>query len=236
MQYPGGKKRAIKGICQAIQKTGAAGPFWEPFCGGLGASVGLTEFFGVGLHSDSNIALITMYQAFQDGWVPPDSVTELEYHAAKRLPDSDPLKAFCAVACSYAGKWFGGYARDPNGTRNRDGVPCNFALSGRAALARDVPKISRPFYCSFFQAQPMPGLGFLYCDPPYAGCLGYSGTAPFNSTEFWLHAELWSAHCPVFVSEYTAPAGWREIWSAPQQVTVQRTRGKFAVERLFIRG
>src|SRR5688572_3668904 len=226
MRYPGGKTRAIAGIVSAIKASGAEGPFWEPFCGGLGASPGLVAEFGPGLHSDVNAALIALYRAVGDGWQPPERVSEAEYVAARSLPDTNPMKAFCAVAGSFGGKWFGGYAR---------GEGRNFFAEGRRALLRDVPQLSRPFVASFLAAPIVDGLGFLYCDPPYAGTLPYRGAPPFDSAAFWARAEQWSAVCPVFVSEYAAPAGWRCIWAREQKTTIAIGAGKTAVECLWTR-
>jgi len=232
MRYQGGKARAAKHIAAAIKATGVAGPFWEPFCGGLSMSVALAEAFGAGLHSDANAALIALYAAHAAGWRPPAVVTEAEYAAARRLPDSDPLKAFCAVGCSFGGKWFGGYARDATGM--------DYCGAAGRALARDVPKLADvPFVASFLATAVEPAtFGFLYCDPPYAGTTGYAGAGAFDSAAFWRKAEAWSGVCPVFVSEYAAPPGWRAIWERAQTTclgAIGKTKAA-AVERLFVHG
>jgi len=228
MQYPGGKTRAIRGIVGALQAAGVTGPFWEPFCGGLGASIGLTKAFGPGLHSDANEALIALYCAVQDGWQPPERVSEEEYRAAKALPRSNPLHAFCAAGCSFAAKWWGGYARNSKGQ--------NYAGRTRRALLRDCALISRPFVADFCSSVPFFGPGFVYCDPPYAGTLPYRGAPPFDHAAFWQKAEEWSTFCPVFVSEYAAPEGWRCVWQASlaSQVSGGNGGGRVGTERLFI--
>lgn len=120
--------------------------FWEPFCGGLSVSVRLAAH-GPGIVSDANPALISMYQAVRDGWVPPEHVTREEYQAARTLPDSDPLKGFIGFGCSFGGKWFGGMAR----SRGR-----NYSAESARAISRDVGKIAgSAIECmSFFRLEP----------------------------------------------------------------------------------
>lgn len=225
MRYIGGKKLAIGGIIEALQEHKATGPFWEPFCGGLGASVALSKAFGPGRHSDINTSLIAMYCAIQDGWLPPTNVSRNEYATAKSLSDLDPLKAFCGFGCSFAGKWFGGYAKD--GTRNR-----NFAQETRTSLLRDVPQITRPFSTSFFDEPITNEVRFIYCDPPYEGVLSYSGAPKFDFARFWDRVVQWSKMCDVYVSEYTAPEYATCIHSAMKTTTVGRG-AKRSCEKLF---
>lgn len=157
--------------------------------------------------------------------MPPEHVSEAEYAAARILPDSDPRKAFCAIACSFAGKWFGGYAR---------GAGRNWAAESSRALLRDVPKLAFICQLDFFKIAPASGLSFIYADPPYAGTLAYPGAPDFDSCAFWQRCIDWSAFCPVFVSEYVAPCG-ELIWQQTQQTTVNIGSGarKTAIERLF---
>ena len=52
----------------------------------------------------------------------------------------------------------------------------------------------------------------VYCDPPYAGTLGYGGTSRFDSAEFWGVARRWAGlGATVVVSESQAPVGWRVL-------------------------
>ena len=54
--------------------------YFEPFVGGGWV---LQEMSGDRIASDGNKALIAMYQALQDGWIPPDFVSEDEYNQVK---------------------------------------------------------------------------------------------------------------------------------------------------------
>ncbi len=81
----------------------------------------------------------------------------------------------------------------------------------------------------------IPDGSYVYCDPPYARTEGYGG-GRFDSAKFWEWAEGLSARCRVFVSEYSAPAGWCCVWSGAA-VNGLRDRSasscKRPVERLF---
>jgi DNA adenine methylase len=204
VQYLGGKSRLAKEIAAIVAPKGL---WWEPFCGGLSVSVQLAKY-GPGIVSDINPALIALYQAVRDGWVPPTSVSREEWTAAKSLPDSDPMKAFCGFGCSFGGKWFGGYARIGVVTKgNGQSWLRNAATQTRKTLARDVAALGM---CtlrrgSFFDVEPGSlGIEALYCDPPYVGSTGY-GEA-FAHARFWRLCERWSeCGVRVYVSEYVSP-------------------------------
>lgn len=227
MRYPGGKTRSAKQICEVLKQHGCEGPYWEPFCGGLGISPTLVRYFGPGDHSDCNQAIISLYLATKAGWDPPEIVSEEEYRLAKSLPDTDPMKAYCGVAGSFGGKWFGGYARSEGR---------NILGEGRKSLLRDVPLLSNIFVFSFLESTPNDKYKFIYLDPPYEGTLPYKGAPPFDSVLFWQKAEKWAKYCKVFVSEYKAPEYWKCVWSKQQKTTIAIGNYKQATERLFTLG
>jgi DNA adenine methylase len=221
MQYLGGKHRLAKHLVRAIREQGVSGPFWDPFCGGLSMSVALTREFGGGLVSDLCKPLISLYTAVRSGWSPPTTITPQEYKAARELPDTDPLKAFAGFGVSFGGKWFGGLAK-PDGKND-------YCRAAKNALIRDCAIVD-PFVCDFLSSEPVPGLGFLYLDPPYAGTTGYAGVSDFDTSLFRRRAAQWAEMCPVFISEYECPIG-RCIWSGPGPST--GTLAGACVERLF---
>lgn len=232
MQYLGGKTRLAKRIAAIVnaERTarGASGPvpFWDPFCGGLSVSAELAKL-GPGIVSDTHPALISLYRAVREGWDPPESVTEAEYAAARMLPDSDPRKAFVGFGCSFGGKWFGGYARQPS-------TGLNFAATARRSLRRmSLPgcAIER---LDFLEIEPRTLPLVIYADPPYAGTTGYAGVSPFDSARFWDRCVAWErCSVPVFVSEYACPV---EHQSHEMAHTSRLARGDTHVartERLF---
>lgn len=179
-------------------------PFWDPFCGGLSMSAAFCKAGGRGIVSDANPSLIALYQAVAAGWDPPTHVSEDDYRVARSLPDTDPLKAFAGFGCSFGGKWFGGYARQPSTGRN-------YAMNARNVVLRDVGAIVRSgsiIACADFLAfEPRPIAAVLYLDPPYEGTTGYGAVAPFDHARFYARVAAWANYTDVFVSEYGMPWG-----------------------------
>lgn len=204
MRYLGGKFRFARRIAAAIDPHRRGLPIWDAFCGGLSVAGAL----GGEVHaSDTHAALINLYRAVQDGWMPPAEVSREEYESAKLLPDTNPLKAFCGFGCSFGGRYFAAYA---HGRDNGTGSYSTMCGSARNSLLKLVPRIASFAVLDFFAVDPRPGRA-LYLDPPYRGTAGYGGI--FNHDAFEARALQWAALCPVFVSEYEFPYG-REIWSA----------------------
>ena len=227
MQYMGGKSRIAKQIAAEIDKIRRPGQLvWDAFCGGLSVSRALREN-GPVLSSDSNQALISLYQALSQGWQPPTDMTEDEYKAAKNLPDSNPLKAFAGFACSFGGKWFGGFSRP----RPKYAKP----IAGAAKKAKLDGQLG-PFECiDFLTATPKPFAGIIYCDCPYAGTTSYDGTETFNHDLFTVRVDEWSRFTDVFVSEYSFPLG-SVVWESKSLTGVNSGmsgKAKEATERLF---
>jgi DNA adenine methylase len=227
MRYMGGKSRIAKQLAEVIDRVRKPGQLvWDPFCGGLSMAVALSKN-GPVWATDVNVALINLYRAVQSGWVPPTEVSRETYQAAKSLPDTDPFKGFCAVACSFAGKWFGGYAL--SGSRN-------YALNARRSLA-EVTRVQRLDCGDFLSVQPQHVDAVLYLDPPYRGTTSYAGAPPFDHDLLVSRVRDWALYTHVFVSEYDLPVG-RIVWERAQTTTVARDKSAYApaVERLYYLG
>ena len=77
MRYLGGKSKIRKQVAaylESVRKEGQT--YLEPFVGGAWV---LQEMSGRRIASDANEALITMYKALQEGWIPPDFVGEEQW-------------------------------------------------------------------------------------------------------------------------------------------------------------
>ena len=56
-----------------------------------------------------------MWEELQNGWMPPQTLTKEDYEFLKNNKDIKPhLTGFVGFGCSFAGKWFGGYATSNN--------------------------------------------------------------------------------------------------------------------------
>jgi len=200
---------------------------WEPFCGGLWVTSELARRGRVGAASDASLPLISLYRASQAGWEPRWTLTREEYHAAKLLPDTHPLKAFAGFGCSFGGKWFGGYAS----VKGR-----NFASESKRSLAKSMASLKKWRFgrVDFLAVTPVPGVPLIYCDPPYAGTTEYKGNpGTFNSRLFWNRCESWAAlGSVVVVSEYTGPSKYLAA-ERPSKTTLSSDTVGARMERLF---
>ncbi len=224
----GGKTRIAKQIAAVIDEHRQPGQLvWDEFCGGLSVSVALSKK-GPVLASDACVPLIALYKAVQEGWDPPTEVSRETYMAAKLLPDSDPMKAFCGFGCSFAGKWFGGYAKCTRPDRIK-----GYAAGTRKSLlsTKFVGSIKQIDFLEFI---PEPTNCIIYCDPPYAGTTGYDSSDKFDYCKFVRRVEQWSEFTDVFVSEYDFRLG-HVVFEKPQVTTVSRNKSKYetATERLY---
>lgn len=236
MQYLGGKTLIAKQIAAVINEYRRPGQMvWDAFCGGLSVAAALEEE-GPVYATDINAALIALYQAVQSGWRPPDTVSRETWQAAKALPDTDPMKAFCGFGCSFGGKWFGGYAPPrwrPKTSTHHGGIN-NPTVSTTRMLGRRITDRTIHFAAiDFLSVEPGPTERLIYCDPPYAGTTDYDGAPPLDRAIFERRIAAWSRYTLVFVSEYAFPLG-ECIWSAPTTLKVSGGTGEARTERLYL--
>lgn len=179
-----------------------------------------TEVRGYDIHED----LVLMWQALLAGWTPPSVVTEEDYARLRAEPPS-ALRGFVGFGCSFAGKWWGGYARYQDQ---------NFADETRRSLAKALDAIwaNTTIERASYDEIEVPAGATVYADPPYAGTTGYSHG--FDNDAFWRTAAAWAdAGARVFVSEYRAPEGWERVWSSPFTRGLRSAAGNAVTESLF---
>lgn len=226
MQYLGGKFRLAGRIAEEVGRLRRGRPYLEPFVGA--ANVVAKIDGGTRMASDANQALVTMWQALQRGWEPPDVLSRTEWEKLRASQDpEDPMTAFAGFGCSFCGMWFAGYA-DRAGTAKR-------SLARKMRTLGDVLFVCRD-YRSF-----SPANAIVYCDPPYAGTTGYDAVpGGFNHAEFWETLRGWSRQgTTVLVSEYSAP-DWVPVlreWSRTVPMSARNGAGareKTKTERLYI--
>ena len=228
MRYLGGKTRLVPFLSEAVSR--AQRPHYiEPFVGGGSVLAALAPKFASVEAGDAHPDLIELWNATIDGWEPPELVTEADY-ARLRDADVSPLRAYAGFACSFGGKWFGGYARKSDGTPDQAGSRAS--LLRKAAQMR--PHISRLHQKSFEEYAPGPD-SIVYCDPPYVTSADYS-TGTWRPYDFWDSVRDWTSNgAAVLVSEFQAPRDFVPVAQTERTVAIKRTtasRGK-ASERLF---
>lgn len=230
MKYMGSKARWATQILPHILDARDERLYVEPFLGGA------NTFHLVGgpkWGNDANADVIAMFSAIAAGWNPPENVSEEDYREA-RLGNVPPhVRGFIGIGCSYAGKFFGGYARG----NDSKGRPRNYAAESRAnALRQAVGIVGARLTAVPYWEMDIPSGSIVYCDPPYANATKYA-TLDFDHAKFWEWCADLSMACRVFVSEYAAPPEWRCVWSALGYSSLtQDTGAKRATERLFTRG
>lgn len=205
MQYLGGKSRIAKRIAAHLEALAAPGVLIEDrFCGGLSVAAAIKHRpLRV---ADANAALVCTLRAVQDGWVPPESLSEAEYAVLKATHDpADPLTAFAAIGCSFGGKWFRGFARSV-GRNHAD--EASRGLRKKLAMLLDIEIV-----CEDYRVREPKPCDVLYLDPPYkTDERFYTNMPEFDHREFWTTATRWSSHgVYVRVSEYEAPPDWIEV-------------------------
>ncbi len=225
MQYLGGKFRIAKEVCDVINSLLSNFEYYiEPFVGGANIVCGVVH--PKRLAMDANEALITMYQALQNGWEPPEFVSEDEYAELKATQDSqNPLTAFAGFGCSFGGKWFGGYA----GKGNR-----NYALNAKNSLGKKITALKNvKFVAGDYTSFVYPQNSLIYCDPPYADTTGYDGVkGKFNSDVFWDWCRRQSQTGNfVLVSEYSAPSDFMSILTIETKTDMRTKSGAKSVRR-----
>jgi DNA adenine methylase len=227
MQYFGGKQRVASEIAQIIYayRPDDSVLFFEPFLGGANIC---TKISGRRAAADVNTDLILMYRALQRGWIPPTDVSEDLYKQAKNGNTSASLRAFVGFGCSFAGKWFGGYARSD--ARNYALNAAN-SLKKKAAGLHGVQLFAKS-YQSF-----NPKNCVVYCDPPYQGTTQYGAAGAFDTEVFWGVMRLWAQSNIVLVSEYRAPDFCEVVWEKAVVTDIRGASGKISrTEKLFLVG
>ena len=228
MRYMGGKSRISKQIAEVLNSAiNKDTPFVSLFCGSCAIESKVQA--NVKILNDKHPYLIAMWQALQNGWMPPDVVTEEEYYRVKANMDENPaLTGFVGFGCSFGGKWWGGYAKD----KHRGDDYCGQAKRG---VLKDVPSvINATFTCLDYHDVEIPDGAVVYCDPPYSNTTGYT-VGTFDTNEFYDYMRQLSKRCEVYISEESAPDDFECIWSKEKVRTLEKSDnvGRVKVEKLF---
>lgn len=234
MQYVGNKSKIVDGILEVMlletydPDKGLEGlPYIEPFVGSAAViskiPAGFTRF-----GNDRNPYLIAMLCAVRDGWVPPENVSEEEYKAAQHSPHkfAPEFVGFVSFACSFGGKQWGGYAFNNSGT--------NYARQGSRSLVKQSPSLKGiTFTAGNYEDLSIPDGALVYCDPPYAGTLGYGYSVDnFGDFKRWCE-KLVARGVKVFISGYkrNRMTGWDIVWSQDVKTVMDKNKSGWRSER-----
>ena len=230
MKYMGSKNRIAKHILPIMLADRKEGQYWvEPFVGGANM---IDKVDGNRIGSDINKYLIQALTDIRDNvdLLPKNNIefTEDDY---KTLRGRDHrFEGYCGFACSYSGKWLGGWCRG----NSSDGTPRDYVNEAYKNAVKQSPNIQGvEFKCCSYQELDIPSNSIIYCDPPYAGTTKYKDD--FDHDKFWdwcrRKAELGST---IYVSEYNAPDDFECIWEKEIVSSLTKDTGaKKGVEKLF---
>lgn len=219
MRYFGGKQRISKPLTEFLNsqlKPNQA--FYDMFCGSCNV-ISKIDPNRPRIANDLHKELIAMWRYVQQGGELPDEISEAEYKQIKE-DGVDWLRAFVGFGCSFAGKYWGGYAR--GGTQNYAKCAKNSTLKKAEGL-QNVIFTS----CDYQQMNIAHKNAMIYCDIPYKDSVGYSVGA-FNHEEFytWAKKQKWKGHT-VLVSEYedNIPEDWKIVWRHESRKSIRDKDG-----------
>ncbi len=221
MQYFGGKAKISKPLSVFLNsQLKDEMSFYDLFAGScnvISKIDGNRSRYANDMHKE----LIAMWQYVLDGGELPTEITAAQYQEIKQSETTpDWLKAFVGFGCSFAGKWWGGYAKCKLGT--------NYASQARNSTLKKAATMQGVILTngSYKDVVPEPN-SMLYCDIPYRNTTGYS-TGSFNHDEFYSWA-VGMSHLghTVLVSEYlhNLPDGWRVVWQHESKKGVRDRQG-----------
>lgn len=217
MQYFGGKFRISKPLSEFLNsQIGPSQTFVDLFCGSLNVATNIRADNII--CNDRHSYLVKMWQKAIDGWIPPTTITEQEYKYIKEnyLDDSlvDPaLAGFAGFACSFSGKWWGGYARNKR--------LANYAKDGSNSIVKKIEKLKSrnvKFLNFDYSEVSIPDNSVVYCDIPYKNSTQYSQkeVGKFDHDKFydWVTQISKRPSVQIFVSEYekNTPDGFDIVW------------------------
>lgn len=161
--------------------------------------------------SDANLDMIAMWKALQRGWNPPTRCSQRIWDAAKKSRGPSAERGFIGAFCSFGGQFFSGYA----GKYDAD---TNYARQAAKSLDKFRDKVQDVEYWggSFFDLPYEPRGMIIYLDPPYMASKKAKPNklfAVFDTDKFWKRAQELAKRNLVFVSEESAPKGWKVVWS-----------------------
>ena len=230
MKYMGSKNRHASELLAIMLKVRREGQAYvEPFVGGFNV---IDKVVGRRFANDINPYLISLFSAVVGGWLPPDSVSEETYADIRDNRDRYPpeLIGFVGFGCSYAGKFFGGYARG----NTSGGSPRNYCAESKRNILKQAGKLKEvTITCRHYSTLNFPDRSLIYCDPPYQGTTGYGDSFDHDIFWQWVREQAQQGHS-VFVSEYSAPPDFTPVWRKKVNNTlVENTGAKQGVECLF---
>jgi len=233
MKYMGSKARIAKYILPIILKDREPDQWYvEPFFGGGNSMQHVT---GKRLGGEANFFIASMWNKLIAGWE-PETITKERYQYIKNTDNqiAEHIIGWVATACSYSGKWFGGFA----GKVDTKGGLRDYQAEAFANVKKQLPKLEgvNVVGCSYEELI-IPDNSVIYSDPPYAGATQYKDVFTSDEHWQWCREKVKQGH-KVFISEYNAPDDFVCVWEQEVKSSLSANgksgSSKKSIERLFV--
>ncbi len=232
MKYLGSKRKIageILPIMLAVASEKNLVNWVEPFVGGAN-SIKYVPPTMRRIGRDLNPHVIAALTAIRDfPHLLPNQVKEEEYRAMLKTPP-DPITSWIRFQCAFGSLFETTFARDPK-------KGANYAKLGKNMAMVDHPRLQGvELTHGSYEDIEIPPNSLIYCDPPYANVTGYSGAGKFDSEKFYQWCrDIAARGNVVFVSEYSAPDDFVEVWKKEVGINVssQRKTARKVTEHLY---
>lgn len=246
MRYKGGKASIAHKLAPFINDFIHSGSqYVEPFCGSLGMTRKINPTNKPFILNDVDPYLITMWKAMQNGWIPPESISNSDYDNLKLNKDSDnPLTGYAGYFLSFSGMFFSKQLEPRTRLHSVTKQMCHddpekHAFEDFIKIKKAFPRERASFHNRSYEDLFIPEKSIVYCDPPYAGtAIPGSSKVGFDSAAFWewakdLHTEK---GCIVIVSEFNCPdPDFGIIANIERPCNLKNGKHRFT-EKLFLYG
>ena len=224
MQYFGGKHRISKQLSQYLNSQLKDNqPFVDLFCGSCNV-ISKIDDNRLRIANDKHKYLIAMWKALQDGWLPPDKISREEYAFIRDNKDDRPyLAGFVGFACSFAGRWFEGYAYNSKGY--------NYCLSSKRSCINKLSNLNNvEFYNLNYDKVNIPKGSLVYSDIPYKGSKPYckKEVGIFDHYEFYQWVRDNSSTYDIYISEYkeNVPEDFEIVWEMESRKIIRNAENE----------
>ena len=223
MQYFGGKQRISKNLSLYLNNQLKEGqPFVDLFCGSCNVITKIDND-RLRIANDKHKYLISMWKELQNNWCPPNTITRQRYKQIKENKDNIPyLTGFVGFGCSFAGKWFGGYAYSDKR---------NYCLNAKNSVLRKIEYLDDvEFYNLNYNEVNIPKGSLVYCDIPYKDTTQYcsSEVGEFNHEEFYQWVRDNHKNYDIYVSEYkkNVPNDFEIVWEMESKKDIRNSKNE----------
>lgn len=223
MQYFGGKQRISKQLSQYLNmQLKENQSFVDLFCGSCNIMTKI-DSNRLRIANDKHKYLICMWKELQKGWIPPNYCSKENYKYIKDCKDLNPFyTGFIGFGCSFAGKWFGGYASSDSR---------NYCLNAHNSTMKKIEKLKDvEFYNLDYFKVDIPSKSLVYCDIPYRNTTQYckDEVGVFNHDEFYKWAKDNSDKYDIYISEYkkNVPKDFGIVWETNSKQDMRNSKNE----------